>query len=82
MNCVVSAAEDLPTQVNDAIKFLSQFRSGLLDPVFRSRRPVLDFGSWQSEAAATFFRFPVELVSLAGELHLGIELSLYQSSER
>jgi hypothetical protein len=81
MNCIVSEAEDLPTQVDDAIDLLSQFRTGLLDPALHSRKPVLDFGTWRREGPAIFFRFPVELVSLAGELHVGIELSLYESSE-
>jgi hypothetical protein len=81
MNCLVSAAEDLPTQVSDAIKFLSEFRAELSDPNLRPRGPVLDFGIWQREGAAILFRLPVELISLAGEFHLAIELSQYASSE-
>lgn len=77
-NVVVSDADDLPTQVSDAVAFLRHYHVELVRlAVAAVDDRVLDFGIPQRDVAAQFERFPAGLVRAAGELGMGIGLSLY-----
>jgi hypothetical protein len=78
---VVSDA-DGPTvdrQIRDALLFLKRHRAALAR--LRNQRGVdeltLDFGIWQRSGPAQFDHFPAALISAAGELGMGLELSRY-----
>jgi hypothetical protein len=79
----VSRESDLAAQVRDAVKFLDEFRdvlskltsiSGVED--MRLDFPV-DLRIDRQKIMAQFDYFPPELISKAGALGLGIEVSLY-----
>lgn len=86
LNINVSDAEfsDLQGQIQDAIVFLKKHKQAVkklcqYDGVEDVR---LDFGSVQREKAIIQFEyFPPALITLAGRLGLGIEISFYPSTE-
>ena len=84
MNIVVSDGEfdDFQRQVQEAIAFLSANRKELrrLMRFPGVEGACLDFGIERLDVAAQFDRLPPELVRLAGELGLGIEISHYAVS--
>jgi len=75
--------DDLPAQIQDAIAFLKEHSNGIA--ALRSAQGVedmrLDFAVDlridRETTMAQFEYFPPELVSLAGALGLGLELSVY-----
>lgn len=76
---------DFATQVKDALRFLGRHRRAVR--ALRRRKGVdgatLDFRvERRSEAAAQDKVFPEDLVRLAGELGLSLELSFYPESDR
>ncbi len=75
--------DDLRGQIADAILFLKAHREELrklLDfPGIEGR--TLDFPIWERDAAVQFDYFPPQLLRLAGELEIGIELSRYATSD-
>lgn len=82
--CEVSASgRDLPQQVADAIAFLEAHHADLerLSVTSEVESMHLDFGHNLridgETCAAQFDRLPPRLLKLAGELGIGIELSLY-----
>jgi hypothetical protein len=83
INIVVSDADDLPSQVDDAILFLKANH----DEIVRLRQTpgldglVLDFGIARRDVAVQCDSFPSELVRLAAEFDLGLEMSQYPPSE-
>jgi hypothetical protein len=81
VNVSVSEADfdDLANQEEDAIKFLAENADEIrrLCSYLGVQEIVLDFGIWRREAFAQFDRFPVELVQIAGDLGLALELSVY-----
>ena len=78
-NIVVSDADDLLTQVREALAFLHRHQGDFARLANTSEVDalVLDFGVAQRDAAAQFDRFPAELVRAAGELGMSLELSRY-----
>jgi hypothetical protein len=78
-NVAVSDAEDLPTEVSDAIAFLNRFRADMaaLKAQTTATDLVLDFGVPGRDVAAQFDRFPSELVQVAAEFRLSLEMSHY-----
>jgi hypothetical protein len=74
---------DLPTQIEDAIAFLAEHNKGIAG--LRSAPGVddmrldfpVDLRIDRKKVMAQFDYFPPELVSLAGALGLGLELSIY-----
>jgi hypothetical protein len=42
---------------------------------------VLDFAVWRKDTASQFFHFPPELVSNAGALGVGLEISVYAAAD-
>jgi hypothetical protein len=80
-NLVVSAADGHGTkrQIRDVLRFLKRHR-GILTQLRDSsgiENVILDFGIWQRSGLAQFDHFPAALVSIAGELGMGLELSRY-----
>src|SRR5205085_10962622 len=77
----ISEAEldDFEKQANDCVEFLRTNR----DELFRLKAFEgiddlrLDFGVARRKVFAQFQRFPSQLVELAGELGMGIDLSIY-----
>jgi hypothetical protein len=82
---VVSEASggELALQVEDAIAFLEQNRDEIkrLRSYVASEEIVLDFGIWREEVIGQYNYLPPKLLRLAGELEMGIELSIYQRDE-
>lgn len=71
--------DDLAGQVAESIAFLQE-NAEQLQRLCRwpgIKLPVLDFGINRREAAVQCDCFPAELLRLAGELGIGIELSQY-----
>ena len=79
---VVSEAtgDELTRQIKDAIQFLEQNRVEItnLRNLVGSDGIALDFSIWNKEVFGQHCYFPPLLLRLAGELGLGIELSIYQ----
>lgn len=75
--------DDLPGQISDAIRFLRRHKADLkrLKTKFQVSDVRLDFPHnlriGQHDIVAQFDYLPPNLISLAGELGIGIELSLY-----
>ena len=73
----------LSKQVRHAVTFLKKYRQELM----KLRRfsgvedARLDFGILQRGTAAQFDYFPPELIRLAGELSIGIEISRYSVAD-
>jgi hypothetical protein len=82
-NAAVSEADDLPTQVSEALLFLRRHRVDLirLSTLAKVDELVLDFGTSKRESAAQFERIPSDLVRAAAELRMSFELSLYSTSD-
>jgi len=85
-NIVVSKKDvsDFADQVRDAVSFLARHRRAVR--ALRRRKGVesatLDFGvERRPEAAVQVHVFPVDLVRVAGELGLALELSFYPASD-
>jgi len=80
---VVHQAMNFPQQVSDAIEFLRNNREELQR--LRSFEGLdflgLDFGVNRKDAFGQFVSFPSELVTLAGEIRLGLEVSIYGLDE-
>lgn len=86
-SCVVSecGGDDLPGQVADTVRFLREHGAELRE--LRAGSQVddlrLDFSVWQRTGVAAVTQsdyFPPELLKLAGDLGIGIEVSLYPVS--
>ena len=79
----VSRESDLPAQVHDAVEFLDTFQSVLSKlrstPGVEDMRldSAVDLRIDRQKIMAQFDYFPPELISRAGALGLGIEISLY-----
>lgn len=75
----VSESSNLQTEISDAIAFLDQNESELKRlqnfPGVENMR--FDFGHYQRAVIAQFDYFPPSLISRAGRLGIGIEISLY-----
>jgi hypothetical protein len=78
-NLVVSDAGPLDAQVREVIEFLGRNREELrrLNEFPGVEEPILDFGILHREVAGQFDRLPPELISLAAEFQMGIEVSRY-----
>jgi hypothetical protein len=81
-NADVSHADfdDFLAQIKDAIDFIRENREELLGLSASSGVSdiALDFAvDMRSETAAKYCRFPSELIRLAAEVKMGIELSVY-----
>ena len=75
-------ANDLPGQIQDALRFLESQADILRRLCSRPGvRLSLDFGIAQKDVAAQFVRFPPELVRSAGEFPIGLDFSLYAISD-
>jgi hypothetical protein len=77
---------DLPGQIKNAVRFLKRYRKDLfqLRGKLRACDMTLDFSNKLrigSKIAAQFDRLPPKLIAMAGELGIGIQLSLYPVSE-
>ena len=79
---ISDADGQLPEEVSDSIRFLTEHESELRRlqsfPGVTDLR--LDFGYYAREVAAQFDYLPPELLTRAGSLGIGIELSLYHVS--
>lgn len=73
--------ENLKRQIRDAIKFLAERRAVLrgLRRVVGVETMTLDFGVADRAAVAQFDYFPPELISAAGSLGIGLEISRYHA---
>lgn len=82
---VASDAEmnNLGQQIEDAITFLKENQAGLeqLKNFPNVDTPYLDFAIEDRNVAGQYDRFPPELLRLAGNLNIGIEISRYATSE-
>lgn len=80
---VISEADgdDLPGQIRDAVAFLEQNEEEVarLGNTVGTENIVLDFGIWRKPVFTQYSYFPAQLLSLAGRLGVGIELSIYGS---
>jgi hypothetical protein len=77
-----AAKQSIAKQAVQAVAFLKRYKRELR----RLRRypgvenTVLDFGVYERKAAAVQCEhLPIELIRLAGQLYLGIEVSIYRS---
>ena len=66
-------------QILDAIEFLKKNKNKIQEIMNLPNvdSADLDFGIYRRDVAGQFVKFPTELVKLAGNLGLGIELSQY-----
>ena len=80
---VSKAGKEFAENIADAIGFLEEHEKELERlRAFAGISDIrLDFGVFLQEAVARFYYLPPELVSRAGELGIGIELSCYAVSE-
>jgi|688.fasta_scaffold1350279_1 hypothetical protein len=75
--------DDLPGQIADAIRFLQRYKSDLkqLRDKYKVRDLTLDFPYYlrigTNNVVMQCDFLPLKLIGLAGELGIGIELSLY-----
>ena len=83
VNIEVSAANftNLKRQIRDAMSFLSRNRPAVrrLARMAGVEELTLDFGVTDRAVAAQFDYFPPELISAAGSLGIGIEISRYHA---
>jgi hypothetical protein len=72
---------NLKRQVRDAVKFLTRHRLALrrLKRITGVEDFTLDFGVADRDVAAQFDYFPPDLISAAGSLGIGIEVSRYHA---
>jgi hypothetical protein len=73
--------ESLKRQIKQAIRFLAAHRSALrgLRRVVGVETITLDFGVADRPVAAQFDYFPPELITAAGSLGIGLEISRYHA---
>ena len=78
-----SEIDDFQKQLTDSIEFLISNRAELLRlKSFEGVDDVrLDFGVGRRPAYAQYYFFPPELVALANEFGMGLEISIYGRSE-
>ena len=83
LNVVVSEAsgDDLRQQIDDALKFLEKNKTEIESLLSYAEESSLDFGVWQRCEFARYYRFPPELLRLAGSLGLSVELSVYVGAD-
>jgi hypothetical protein len=85
MTVIISDADgdELGKQVQDAMVVLDRNRDEIrrLQSYVGSEEMVLDFGVWSKDVFVQYNYFPPLLLRLAGELGVGIELSIYQKDE-
>ena len=85
MTVIVSEAngDELAQQVQDAAAFLEQNRGEInrLRSYVGNEGITLDFGIWSKEVLGQYNYLPPRLLRLAGELEVGIELSIYHRDE-
>jgi hypothetical protein len=69
-------------QVKDAVKYLKK-NEGILKKLgdLRFKEMKIDFGIEKRNVWAQFEFFPPTLLKLAGNLNIGLEISLYQADE-
>jgi len=83
VNIEVSGADftNLKRQIRDAVSFLTRHRLALrrLGRIAGVERLTLDFGVADRDVAAQFDYFPPELITAAGSLGIGIEISRYHA---
>lgn len=75
----ISDKENLKEQIQDAITFLTDRRTAVLNLMAcpEVTRIELDFGIALRDSAAQFNRFPVPLIELAAEFKIDLVLSQY-----
>ena len=85
VNIRVSTADftNLRRQIRDAVSFLTRNRAAIrgLKRVAGVEELTLDFGVADRDVAAQFDYFPPELISAAGSLGIGLEISRYAISD-
>jgi hypothetical protein len=85
MTVVVSddSGDELARQVQDAVAFLEHNRDEIdrLHSYVESEGIILDFGIWSKDVFMQYNYLPPRLLRLAGELEVGIELSIYHRDE-
>ena len=69
--------DDLLGQVKDSIQFLREHVSTLQALGAEGVEMSLDFGLWEKDTFTQSFVLPAELVRIAGELGVGLGISLY-----
>lgn len=83
VNIEVSGAgfTNLKRQIRDAVSFLTRHRLALrrLGRIAGVEKLTLDFGVADRDVAAQFDYFPPELITAAGSLGIGIEISRYHA---
>ena len=75
-----ASADDLPKQIADATEFLERHREEIVrlqSHLGVGEEARLDFGIWQRGEFGQYCYFPPKLLQLAGDLGVGIELSVY-----
>lgn len=81
IHVVTSNADDLPTQIEQTLEFLRRRRDELLR--LRDEKGVddllLDFSVLDRDVAAQYDRFPAELVRVASDYGMAIEISRYRA---
>lgn len=78
-----SSGDELTLQIKDAIEFLRANRDELsrLRGFDGLEEMGLDFGIYGKNCFLQSSEFPAELIALAGDLEMGIELSVYGEAE-
>jgi hypothetical protein len=78
-----ASGDDLAGQVREAIEFLKLNRKELsrLRGFDGMEEMGLDFGVYRKNGFLQSSVFPAELIALAGDLEMGIELSIYGEDE-
>ena len=70
----------VPTQISDAVHFLSQHQGDLKELLSRDgvEQAILDFAwDFPQDSLGQFNRFPLTLIERCAELHIEIEVSVY-----
>lgn len=73
----------VPTQISDAVHFLSQHQGDLKELLSRDgvEQAILDFAwDFPQDSLGQFNRFPLTLIDLCTKLGIEIEVSVYSSS--
>lgn len=83
---VVSEAsgDEFAQQIQDAIVFLENNKAEInrLQNYVKSAEMGLDFGIWSKEIFVQSYYLPPKLLQLAGDIGIGIELSIYLGEEK
>lgn len=82
LNMLVSDkdGDDLPGQVQDALAFLQAHRSAVQALCAAAAGATLDFGLWRKDTVSQSAELPPDLVAAAGELGLGLGVSVYDAA--